>query len=50
LMLVFRQLNQPNDSDWYQRLARTDRDAIAATIPDPVDRAAYLSRQDFKLL
>ncbi len=50
LMRVYRQLNQPNDADWYQRLARTDRDAIAATIPDPVDRAAYLSRQDFKLL
>jgi len=50
LYRTFRQLELPQDAAWYRRLARTDRDTIAATIPNAADRAAYLSRRDLKTL
>lgn len=50
LYRTFNQLAMPEDAAWHRRLARTDRDAIAATITDPADRAAYLSRRDLSSL
>ena len=47
---TFRQMEMPQDAAWFKRLARADRDAIAATIPDAADRAAYLARRDLKAL
>ena len=47
---TFRQMDMLRDAAWFKRLARADRDAIAATIPDAADRAAYLSRQDLRRL
>ncbi len=47
-MRVYAALNAPNEAAWYRRLARTDRDAIAASIPNAEDRAAYLARKDLK--
>ena len=49
-MRVYAALNAKNEAAWYRRLSRIDRDAIAATIPDTEDRAAYLSRRDLKNL
>ena len=48
LMRVYAALNARNEAAWYRRLARTDRDAIAASIPNAEDRAAYLARKDLK--
>ncbi|RME41726.1 MAG: hypothetical protein D6796_15470, partial [Caldilineae bacterium] len=50
LFRVFRHLRAADEAAWYRRLARADRDAIAATIPAPADRAAYLARHDFESL
>jgi len=50
LYRTFRQMNMPQDAAWFKQLAHADRDAIAATIPDAADRAAYLSRRDLKNL
>jgi tetratricopeptide (TPR) repeat protein len=50
LKRVFAQGEAREEAVWYQRLARADRDAIAASIPDPADRTAYLSRRDLKVL
>ncbi|MFQ5575944.1 MAG: AAA family ATPase, partial [Anaerolineae bacterium] len=50
LMRVFDDLAAPDEAAWYRRLARADRDTIAASIPTPADRSAYLARHDFKLL
>jgi hypothetical protein len=50
LYRTFEQLEMPQDAAWYKRLARADRDSIAATITNADDRAAYLSRRDLKKL
>ncbi len=48
LMRVYAALNAKNEAAWYRRLSRIDRDAIAASIPNKEDRAAYLSRRDLR--
>jgi DNA-binding SARP family transcriptional activator len=50
LFRAYAQANQLEKADWYHRLARVDRDTIAATIPHPEDRAAYLERHDLRAL
>ncbi len=50
LYRTFGQLDMRQDAVWYRRLARADRDAIAATIPNAADRTAYLSRRDLSRL
>lgn len=50
LYRTFGQMGLLRDAAWFKRLARADRDAIAATIPDAADRTAYLSRQDLRRL
>ena len=50
LMNVFNQLEATTEAEWYQRLARTDCQTIAASIPNIDDRVAYLARRDLKVL
>jgi hypothetical protein len=50
LIRAFDQAEQPEEAARFRQLARADRDAIAATIPQPEDRAAYLSRRDLRAL
>jgi ATP/maltotriose-dependent transcriptional regulator MalT len=50
LIRAFTQAERPEEAARYRRLAITDRDAIAASIPQPEDRVAYLARRDLRSL